>query len=208
MKWHAISEMEEERVLYLDADTICFRDPQELFDTCRERVLYAREEFGTHPGHGAQQLGNMLVLPRIDRHRLRAWQRLFGARPAPILNSGVMVFNKGFSKTLAELIPAFESTREMLVARPADFPATNRQIEDEVVAALVFGTLQEFRPGFILKKHSPWYCEWKAGVVSDPGVVMHLWSAHAAFYVLDFEGPEALRDFPYPVRVETRYLAP
>ena len=46
-KWQQLSRLRAERVLFLDADTICMRPLELLFERYRAEDIYAREEAGT-----------------------------------------------------------------------------------------------------------------------------------------------------------------
>lgn len=206
LKWDALRGTKESRVLYVDADTLFFQDPSVLFRKFKKRDFYAREEYGTRPGVGFQLLGNTVFEPQIHPKKFKAISLLFGFKPRPVFNTGVMLLNNGFAEKMGDRFEEMTEIYRTFVEKPAYYPAENFHIVDEVVSSIIFGRLARFSFERISKEISPWYCEWKAGAVPGPGVVMHSWSKYSPFFVREFAGAQAARRLPFLIPVEKGYV--
>jgi len=206
LKWHALRGMENSRVLYVDSDTLFFGDPLKLFRKFKTRDFYAREEYGTRPGVGFQLLGNSVLEPQIYDKKLKAISLILGFKRRPIFNTGVMLFNNGFAGKMGKRFDEMTEVFRTFVEHPGYYPAENPHLMDEVVSSIVFGRLPRFSYERISKKVSPWYCEWKAGVVSSPGIVMHSWSKYSPYFVREFVGAREAAKLPFLIPVENGYV--
>jgi hypothetical protein len=87
-----------ERVLYVDSDTFFIRDVEALFDRYTDLDLYAREEpYSRRSPAGYRP-------EAIDEDALAALALREGARPIAPFNTGVMLFNHGSWRKLAERV--------------------------------------------------------------------------------------------------------
>lgn len=118
----AIAEMQPRQLLFLDCDTVFFADVALLFARHGDAHCYAREEpqsSRSHIGYDREYL---------DEAALAELAKGLGARPLPPFNLGVVLFNHGIWKELAELEPvaiayAWRLLLGLAVNRPEDSPA-------------------------------------------------------------------------------------
>ena len=196
LKWLALTEIREHRVLFLDADTIVHDDPIHLFDALTQADFYAREELGTEADRAAYLIGTMPVFPQLDRSRYAdALPRTVGGDLPVVFNTGVMLFNHGIHHQLAGRLDEFHRWRRTFADNPKRYPSKNWHIQDEIIASLVFSRLRGFRSDRLPRELSPWYIDWRAGEVPGPGVVIHTWRGYYPFYLRDFGQDEALSLF-------------
>ena len=205
LKWRALEQVKAPKALYVDADTWFSKDPLQFLDAYNRKHFYAREEYGTHPKRGMQLLGNQVLMPQIHRGKLRAFAKIFGGKPATVFNTGVMIFNHGFGSEIGARYSEIEEIYRFVRQKPAFYPGENWHIADEIFLSILLGTRPSNQIGRISKEHSPWYNEWKAGVVRSPGYVMHAWTQYAPFFLKDLAGLRRARALPIQIPAESRY---
>jgi hypothetical protein len=103
-KWTCLARLataDVEQILYVDADTHFFRDVAACFERYRECALYAREEpfsrrspLGPRPAH-------------LDEEALDALVRDLGLAPIAPFNTGLILFNQGAWRAVAERLREF-----------------------------------------------------------------------------------------------------
>jgi hypothetical protein len=192
LKWLPLRELFEERLLFADADTVFFQDPEKLFTKLREHDFYAREETGTsealrHP----YLIGSRVYSQQIHHELYGQLARGLGGKKLPIFNSGVMVFNHAIHREIAKGHSCFEELRKAFAKGKLPYPCTNPHLADEVVASLVLGCISGLRYGLIEGRLSPWYVEWKGRAVRSTGVLMHIFTIYYPFFLEDFYGARA-----------------
>jgi hypothetical protein len=196
LKWYALRSLDSERLLFVDADTVFFSNPFRLFRALDRLDFYAREEVGTIRHRSYPHLIGTLPVPmQLDVAAFAALCRRQGVRQLPIFNSGVMLFNHGTHHRVAGRVERFESLRKAFQTGRLGYPCSNRCIVEEIVAAMVLGSLPSLRCGVIPPALSPWYIEHRAGDVHRPGVVMHVWMEYYPFYLDEFEGKRRRAQF-------------
>jgi hypothetical protein len=212
VKWLPLGELGADAVAYVDADTLFFADPALLFRRYRQRGFYARREVGTAPGDGRFLIGSLPVFQGVAERELRALAARLAARPLPLFNSGVMIFNRGMHRRVAERVPAMLELGRGFASRRLAYPLHNRGILEEVAASLAMGQLARFDWGFLRREDAPLYIEWRANYVAGRGVVLHTLSQFFLHAVAEFRGHSALARSPDPkapfVRVERRRSLP
>jgi len=191
LKWLPLAHAEyrySDRLLFLDADTIAFGSLTALFTELCAHDFYAREELGTGQVGTQAWLGSIKVPGAIKPYMPKV-RRGLGSREVPIFNTGVMVFNHGIHRTIAAALGEVRELCRIFVEGKLPYPCTNLHILEEVVISLILGRMNGVSFGTIPRELSPWYLEVAEGLVPDPGVVMHVWSARYAEYLDRFEGP-------------------
>lgn len=169
LKWLSLPELvDTERLLFADADTWFYRDPEVVFETFHEHAFYAREETGTSPTLPPEQC-------QIHHDRLALILDMADARKVPIFNTGVMIFNHFIHRELVEGLSMFMELLDLFQRGEVPYPCDNWHLRDEVIASIVFGAAEQFSWQFLPATVSPWYEELKSGVVTDPGVILHVW---------------------------------
>lgn len=103
-KWTCLAYLAAEdvdQILYVDADTHFFRDVTACFERYRECALYAREEpfsrrspLGPRPAH-------------LDEEALDALIRDLGLAPIAPFNTGIILYNQGAWRAVAERLREF-----------------------------------------------------------------------------------------------------
>lgn len=206
LKWAALKAVgRADRLIYLDADTIVFRKPALLLDAARGADFCAREEFGTRAGIGYQLLGSFVMKPQLHPRRHQAISRMLGFQAGTVYNTGVMILGESARRHMERNLVRMTELHSFFAANPDFYPAEERHIEEEIVASWLLGLLRPARRLRLPKRISPWYCEWKAGAVADPGVVMHSWTMYCPFFVREFAGPKAAARLPFLLPVRRQY---
>lgn len=100
LNFEAIAAMQPRQALFLDCDTLFFSDVERLFETYNDAHCYAREEptcARSHYGYEPEYL---------DETALRALTSALGIHSLPPFNLGIVLFNHGIWRLLADLEPA------------------------------------------------------------------------------------------------------
>lgn len=196
-KWLALASVPEDRALFVDADTAFFDDPDLLFDRRDQRDFYAREEVGARADAGVHFSGGQLVRPKVDVESCAHLCAKLELEELLFFNTGVMLFNHGAAGRLGPKVDQLRTLRRRLIQGELPFPWTVHHAADCVVGSIFIAT-QALTTGFLGPVVAPFYTELRSGVATGPGVVLHTFEALYPFYVAEFLGAEALRDYPGP----------
>lgn len=179
LKWLSLGQLDENRVLFVDADTIFYRDVNIIFRRFSKLDFYAREETGTI--EGGHENGGVTGSYQLRRGGLSALARKFSLRKMPVFNTGVMLFNNSVNKrfTFDEFMYYYIS----FMSGKIPYPCMNPHIMDEIVFSLVSGRMRSLKHGFLNKDITPWYAEVKTRKARDFGVVTHVWSGQYDEYI-------------------------
>lgn len=172
LKWDALPSIDyTEDVLYLDSDTAVYGDLRALaarYDGCD---FAARVEVN--------------IDDQIDAPAFARLADEVGAAVRPVYNTGVMLFRGGAHRELAAELPTMSALVARFAASPAAYPSTNRQLVDEVAAAIALGRRPALSCRAMTARDSPWYTERRRGLVPDGGYVTHVWSGLYAEFLTD-----------------------
>ena len=174
LKWIALTEMTDRRLLFLDADTFISQPIELLFRKYGDAHLYAREEWGnarTGPNYSPTECD----WPAFDRIAEAAGS----TGKLPIYNTGVMLFNHGFHTEVAAHLEWFEEIRALIDGPSAahPYPHSNRHILGEVVSTLVLGRFASLRTRAMSALDAPFFWEIKGQTAERGGVICHVFSA-------------------------------
>jgi len=169
LKWFALEHLAEyKRVLIVDADTVFFEDPHLLFKKYKKKDFWVRIEEFTDPKKTYRRFGN------IDWPKQRALAHSLNARELPIFGSGVMLFNKGFHRRVAEILPEFTRLHTLFLEKKLALPSSNFFIREEIVASLAMGQIGHFDYGIFNSEDYVWYNDWLKWKSSGLGIIMHV----------------------------------
>jgi hypothetical protein len=193
LKWLALGAVDSECALYLDADTVCWADPMTLFDAHPAAEFAAREEMGTQRDGRSYLLGTFIVRPQVAWPMYRRIQSALGLQFRPLFNTGVMLFRA--RRRVVEQLDCLERIRELWVSKQVPYPSTNPYIMEQVAAAMMFGAVDNLQYEVLAPAEAPFYLELRAGRLSSPGTVVHVWSEYYPFFLEDYEGRAAASAF-------------
>lgn len=194
-KWFALRHVPEGNLLFLDPDTHCFRDPAEIMRSHEQHDFAAREEMGTQRDGRRYIVGNRIAYPQIDWQVMHQLRNATGGADMPIFNTGVMYISEAARDALIDGVAVMDELHTLWSEARVPYPSTNGYILEELAASMMLGCIPDLCWGFIDPSASPFYVEWKGRVVSDPGIVMHVWNHFVQFFVADFHGDEAARAY-------------
>ena len=205
-KFEALRHLDSDRVLFVLLTLGSLKTPLSFSSFLRVKIFTPEKSTGPGPELGVSVVsGNCVMAPQIIRKKFKAISLMLDFKPQPIFNTGVMIFNRGFGHKVGAKISEMNELAKIFADKPAYFPSESLHLMDEVVSSIIFGRLKKFSYGIIPKKISPWYCEWKAGVIRDPGIVLHAWTKYSPFFVRDFVGETEVRRLPFIIPVEKEY---
>lgn len=189
LKWLALKDLSEPRLLFVDADTIFFQDAMKMFRLHCESDFYARRESGTEPGKGPFLCGNRYINVQLDQKGFSSLFELAHSTAVPLFNTGVMVLNNAIHRKIVDRMDEFRQVRIEFDENRLPYPCSNRHITEEMVAAIVLGRIRGFSYQLIKPIVSPWYWEFKGGDVRSPGLIVHTGSEFFARALQDFRRP-------------------
>jgi hypothetical protein len=192
--WHRLSQLGADRVLSLDADTICSQPLEQLFDRYRDHSVYAREELGTQRDGQAHLVGSMTVVPQVDWPAFLAQKESLGVADVRIINTGVMLFNNGSCRLIASHLGLLQQVRDDWVSGRRPYPCTNRHIVEELAVSVMLGCEPRFDLALLRRDDAPFYCEARAGL-SGPGVITHIWTGLYRSYLRERVSDAALKEY-------------
>jgi len=178
LKWLALKDLSEERLLFVDADTIFFDDVNLLFERFGDSDFYARQELCTYDNSDMSQDYRHGSL--ININTFSSLVRMLHIRAVPIFNTGVMLFNHSISKKIN--LEMFESYRANFESGKFSYPCTNRHILEEIVTSLVLGNVKGLNYSIFGKEIIPFFVEWKLRAIKTSGIVMHIWTKAYPLY--------------------------
>jgi hypothetical protein len=174
VKWLALDELLETRVLFLDADTILLDDVKKIFTRYNTHDFYARQEIGTKKK--SYWMGKYRVKPQIDHDRMSSIYRSVHGKEMPIFNAGVMLFNRGSFKKIrsSKLLTCFRQ----LARGKWPYPSINAHIRGEIALSIFLSQVMKFTWGFFPEKVVPFFYEiiHRSGVDLQ-GLVLHVTTA-------------------------------
>lgn len=184
LKWDALRYLKEERLLFLDADTIFFNNVGRLFERFKKYDFYAREEIGTREKR--DKIGKTSAPFQLNRRDFSRMVHRLKIPELPIFNTGVMLFNHSIHKRISQKL--FREYYRKFIKGKMPYPLRFRwAVLNEIVASLVLGGLPHFTYGTLSKVVTPWYMEVKKGVIRKPGIVMHTWTTWYPDYLKYFK---------------------
>ncbi len=178
LKWLSLpelSEIDETKLIFVDADTAFFQDVELLFKNYHQYDFYAREEAGTSSDKVRSSIGKIHIKHTIDQKIYRFLCKAYKIESAPFFNTGVMVFNNNFFKKIPAYLGFYDSVLRNFAEKKTPYPSINTHMVEEVVTTLMLGKIKNYTYQYIDKTFSPFFLEYKEKVVHDPGVVMHIW---------------------------------
>jgi hypothetical protein len=197
MKWSALTHgFREREVLFLDTDTIALDDVSRLFDLHAERDFYARPEIATDPDTTRYPyLVNLWVIPdsQIDHRLFQTLCDRIGVSPRPVWSTGVMLMRNGLAARLAGRWPDVERFHRLFSRKQLPYPCKNAHILEEVIAALVLGTIPTLTWDFLPASSALTFPEYMERGSASP-IVLHTGSMFYRAYLCRFE-PAAMRGY-------------
>jgi hypothetical protein len=171
-KWFRLARIGAERVVFLDADTVCLQPLELLLDRYQAADLYARREAGTQRPEA--QTGDQIFPAQVDWQAFDRQRGLLDGRP-PVVSTGVMVFNHGACRRITRFLGALCTAYAAWSSGSRPYPCTNRHIMEELALSAALG-----RPGSptlvcLSLVDVPFYAEVAAGVPTE-AIVLHVWS--------------------------------
>jgi hypothetical protein len=203
LKWISAWEIDSDRAMFVDADTLFFGDVQKLLSRYRTKDFYARIEIGTYrdaPNGFVALVGTSSIAPAIDYRKYSKLERMLKARRRPIFNTGIMIFNHGSIRKLAERSSTYDKILKLLQAQHRDgrsAPTGNHRMFDELAGSLLIASTPGIDSGSIRAIDSPWFIEWHSGAIRKKGIVMHSFTLLYPFMLLALCGAKALRGYPH-----------
>lgn len=196
LKWYSLEDLktiEEERLLFSDADTLFFDDINILLDKCSEGDFYARKEVGTEEDSKITSIGNTHFKNNFSYKAFNILAKAFQFKPLPIFNTGVMLFNNNIFKKFPEYLDFYNHLHANFLNKKLPYPSMTEHLIDEVLCSIILSKI-EADCRILDPEISPWYVDFKEKQVSSKGVVMHLWSGYYYEYLKNNE-PEELTNF-------------
>jgi hypothetical protein len=195
-KWHRLSSVEAERVVFLDADTVCLQPLELLLDRYRTEDLYARQEAGTQ--RPWDKVADARFPAQVD---WQAFARSCNLAPPtlPVVNCGVMIFNHWATRRLTDCIDALCELYHRWDSGADAYPCSNRHIMDEVALAAALHRRGSPSLGLISPEHVPFYAE----LTSDfpaPAFVLHVWSGLYRAFLRDTGTSAELSEYDFLLR--------
>ncbi len=196
------------QILFLDCDTVLFRDVASLFTTYTEHRFYAREE-----SHSKRSVFFQYRPSATDEDVLSRIAAQAGASPVPPYNSGVMLLNRGLAAELfalrteflqfawrltmgaltsdrisisAELQRALANVPVSRLEEGIEYPSTNFWILEQLAFWLTLGKVQNLSHGMfnmadvLQNGEFMIYRSYKT-----KGTVVHYFSRNEAFFLRD-----------------------
>src|SRR5262245_29705326 len=169
-KWRRLAQLDVERVIFLDADTIGLRPLELLLEKYQLEDIYARQEAGTDR---PEDRGVDRAFPaQID------WTALDRQRDpcdvtVAVVNTGVMVLNHDVCGRIPLLLSDLEAMCAEWESGARPYPSTNPHIREEVALSLALGRPGSPTFGRLSREDAPFYAE-LAGANPGPGIVMHV----------------------------------
>ncbi len=191
VKWLALQqEFPEDDLVFLDVDTFISDDVDKLFEIGPEEFL-ARPEIDCSPdleGYPCKIGYEMCHESQVDHSSFRRVCRLLGSLELPIFNTGVLIFQHGFHRKVADQVPWLMQIRQHFARGRLVYPCSNSQLLDEIIASLALGQIPDLSWRFIDPETCPFYMEYAVRDVDGPGVVMHIFNWYYRAFLLDFAG--------------------
>jgi len=153
MKWISICELQSEKNVFVDADTVFIKDPAHLFLSLKKANFLARIESKTSKKSADGQI-NYSLFNAIRKH--------LNVKARPIFNTGVMVFNRTFVEELRKNIPFFYWVQFHFKKSPELYPSRNTHLAEEISFSLTLGRMKSLKLALISKKRIPLYEELSA----------------------------------------------
>jgi hypothetical protein len=187
MKWYALrylANIKEKSLIYLDVDTICFKDIALLFEKYQGSDLYAREELGTEEKCPYVK-GELTISSQLDQKIHHSLIRKLRVKKVPVLNTGIMIFNNSSFTKIIPHLDYYQNLLDSFFKREIPFPAQYHILE-EISWTYTLGKINNLSYDFIREEDSPFYIELRVKAISDPGIVLHVWSKLYQFFLEDY----------------------
>lgn len=187
-KWRRLSSLDAERVVYLDADTICLEPLERLLDRYRAADVYAREEAGTQRGAVPGGFPAQVDWGELDRQRRAAVRR------PPVLNTGVLVLNNGVCRRLEPVLERLREFHDGWATGAVAYPCTNEHIMEELALSSALGRSRAPTVGLLSPADAPYYAELAPGEPAR-GIVLHVWTGLYSAYLREHEDAAAATEY-------------
>jgi lipopolysaccharide biosynthesis glycosyltransferase len=178
LKWLSLpdlKELEESKLLFVDADTAFFQDVELIFENYNEYDFYAREEAGTSSDKSTSSIGKIHIKHTINQKIYRFLCKSYKIDQTPFFNTGVIVFNNNFFKKIPDYLDFYTLVLKNFRDKKTPYPSINTHMVEEVVTTMMLGKIKDYSYKFIDREMSPFFIEYKENIVKDPGIVMHIW---------------------------------
>jgi hypothetical protein len=208
LKWMAAFEMDADVAAFIDADTLFQKDIEQLFRAYSKCDFYARVELATDARlRGPSLVGTKIFRVALNRRTYSDLEKEIQAKRGPVFNTGIMIFNHGSIRKLAERQQDYLKLLDRLYSlyNGGKLVALGPHLFDELAGSLMLSSIPGISLGRMLAKHAPWYVEWKSGAVKTKGIVTHSFGAYFPFMVLDYQGRAGLRNAPYKMKYTNTY---
>ena len=207
LKWKALPLVSGDHdLIFLDADTFIFDDVRKLIRATGKADFAARRESGCQKDQGKEIVGNFIVRHQMNAITMTKVRKKLGYIERTVFNTGVMILRPAAQSALSKSLDLFESLTERFRADKIPYPSLNPHILEEIVFTLVLGRLPQLKCGVLTMRDTPWYIEWKGGLVAKPGIVLHTWTDYYPFCLRDLDGPSAVRRAPFKGLIAPRYV--
>jgi hypothetical protein len=217
LKWRAlVHELPATDLLYLDTDTVALGDVERLFELAPGLDFQARREIASEDDAACYPyMVNAMFVgdSQLDHALYAAVCASLGARVLPLWNSGVMLLRRGLGARVGRCWDDFVRLHRLLCMKRLPYPCRNAHILEEVVAALVLGTLPELSWGLLPRDVAPWFLEYIARDGPAAPLVVHTWNSGYVGYLCHSGDHEGLRAYlalpgggPPKPRLETLLL--
>lgn len=195
-KWYRLARLEAERVIFLDADTICLQPMELLLDKYQVEDIYARQEAGTQRPQGANIDSGFRA--QVD------WEVFDGqwkpsARRLAVVNTGVMVLNHWSCHRITQSLDDLCEIYNEWTSNTIPYPCTNDHIMEELAFSAALGRAVSPTLGLLSPEHAPFYAELALGA-SFRGIVLHVWSGLYRKYLLKVAGRKDLAEYDFQRR--------
>ena len=182
------NDFPENELAYLDTDTICFGDVEELFTKTGPEDFHAREApLCKRSGYPYRSATLMLHKPVVNYRLYDFIRTSLNMDLWPIYNLGIMVFKNGFHLRLREHFDQWDLLLRMFETKQFPYPCNNPYVSREIVTPMVFASIPNVSWSYLDPQVAPFYVEWRSRE-TELGAVMHVLTKFYAPYLYDFFG--------------------
>jgi hypothetical protein len=192
-RWYRLARLEVERIVFLDADTICLQPLELLLDAYRLEDIYGRQEAGTY--RPPSPIGDPFPA-QVDWEAFDRLRDLSGGRRPPVVNAGTLVFNHGALRNTNGFLDAVCEIYDGWASGAVPYPCTNRRLMDELAFSCALSRPGSPTLGLLAAEDAPFYAELGAGVPSG-GIVLHVWSGLYRSYLQEFGEAQDVAAYDY-----------
>lgn len=198
-RWTRLATVAAERVLCVDADTVCSRPLESLFDRYVERDFYAREDPGSQRDGRTYRIGPLTVAPQVDWAAFMAQKTELGVADLPVFNCGIMLFNHGACLRIGRYLHRLREAWNRWTSGDCPYPCDNRHIVGQLAASVMLGAVPDLRWGTLRREDAPFYCEEQEAPAAEP-VITHVWTGLYRAYLRERGAAGALAEYEEHLR--------